>query len=99
MFLAGDTPETARSSPSSDELARQEQDGCYWWAGLTWWIRCDTCDVITPYHMPGNLNHTEQRLRWEYAWISWTAKGAGQHECARCRTAAIPGQLTIDQEA
>lgn len=82
MFLAGDSIDDARDAPNADDLARQEADGQYWWAGLQWFIRCDLCGRVRDYHKPDRAQSTDERMRWEYAWIAWEAHGGGEHVCA-----------------
>jgi hypothetical protein len=91
-FLAGDELVDARVEPNADDLARQALDGCYWWAALNWWIRCDRCGRTTDYHRPERIEHTEDRLAWECAWIAWESDGGGYHHCAP----SCSEQLTLD---
>lgn len=80
-FLAGEMVETARAEPNEDDLARQEADQQYWWAGLEWWIRCDKCGRVTDYRKPDPIQSTEDRVAFEAAWIAWEAHNGGEHTC------------------
>lgn len=68
MFLAGETLETARSAPTSADRDRQQATGRYWWASLSWWIRCDDCGRLLEYR----------------GGPAWEPSNEGGHRCVSC---------------
>lgn len=94
MFLAGESIETARSAPNADDLERQAAEGCYWWAGLDWFIRCDDCGIVTEYRKPDVIQTAEDRAAFDVVWIAWEADAGGGHRC-REGCAARDEQLAL----
>ena len=50
MFLAGSSQATATGNPNPAQLRRAEAEHRYWFHGLHWFIRCDECGHVSPYH-------------------------------------------------